>query len=115
MCHPNVVDLGPEVRNPKFLVLQWGAREGHGEMDEERRLWEAIPHVPDLQCGWQILLQCVDRVATRATNPVRRARTDDAGMQRTVEVLLGGFPGDDQAKEAGRQLVTLPMKLEDWG
>ena len=27
-------------------------------VDEERRLWEAIPHVPDLQCAWQILLQC---------------------------------------------------------
>ena len=24
---------------------------------EERRLWEAIPFVPDLQCAWQILLQ----------------------------------------------------------
>ena len=24
---------------------------------EERRLWEAIPHVPDAQCMWQVLLQ----------------------------------------------------------
>ena len=27
-------------------------------LEEENRLWEAISSVPDLQCAWQILLQC---------------------------------------------------------
>ena len=27
-------------------------------LKEERRLWNAIPSVPDLQCAWQLLLQC---------------------------------------------------------
>ena len=27
-------------------------------LQRERELWEAIPWVPDLQCGWQVLLQC---------------------------------------------------------
>ena len=25
-------------------------------IEEERWLWEVIPHLPDLQCGWQLLL-----------------------------------------------------------
>ena len=43
------------------------------------------------------------------------AQEHDAGMQRTMEVLLGGLPGDDQAREAGRQLATVPMRLGGLG
>ena len=28
-----------------------------GRVEEERRLWDTIPAVPDLQCAWQLLLQ----------------------------------------------------------
>ena len=88
MCPPNVVDLGAEVWNPegiKILGTPVGSRQFVHEkvmerVDEERRLWEAIPHVPDLQCAWQILLQLrgtalPPHVAHVATNPVRRVRT----------------------------------------
>ena len=27
-------------------------------LEEERRLWNAIPSVLDFQCAWQLLLQC---------------------------------------------------------
>ena len=39
------------------------------------------------------------------------AEEHDAGMQRTMEVLLGGLPGDEQARVAGVKLATLPMRL----
>ena len=29
------------------------------------------------------------------------AQEHDAGMQRTIEILLGGLPGDDHARDAG--------------
>ena len=35
---------------------------------EERKLWEAIPNVPDLQCAWQILLQSAN---PRANHTIR--------------------------------------------
>ena len=27
-------------------------------LEKEQELWRAIPSVPDLQCAWQLLLQC---------------------------------------------------------
>ena len=33
-------------------------------LDDEQKLWDAIPSVPDLQCAWQVLLQCAGPVAT---------------------------------------------------
>ena len=66
ICPPNVGDLGPEVWNAegiKILGTPVGSDAlvqvaSEDRLEEERRLWEAIPWVPDVQCGWQILLQC---------------------------------------------------------
>ena len=46
-----VVVLGTPLGNAQFVAEKLRVRV------EERRLWEAISTVPDLQCGWQILLQ----------------------------------------------------------
>ena len=57
--------------------------------EEERRLWEAIPHVPDLQCAWQILLQCAGPRCHHMLPPTQSeeyAQEHDASMQRTKEV-----------------------------
>ena len=67
--------------------------------------------------AWQILLQkagprCHHMLRTLPPTQSRQhAEEHDAGMQRTMEVLLGGLPGDDQAKDAGVKLATLPMRL----
>ena len=63
---PNMPELGREVLSPqgvKVLGTPVGTLEfiedvTQRRLEEERRLWEAIPSVPDLQCAWQILLQC---------------------------------------------------------
>ena len=123
------MDLGAEVWNPeciKILGTPVGSRQFVHEkvmerVEEERRLQEAIPHVRDLQSAWQILLQCAGprcHHMLRTLPPTQSeeyAQEHDAGMQRTMEVLLGGLPGDDQAREAGRQLATLPMRLGGLG
>ena len=43
------------------------------------------------------------------------AEERDAGMQRTVDFLLGGLIGDDQARDAGCNLAVLPMRLGGFG
>ena len=48
--------LGTPVGTPEFIEDVTQRR-----LEEESRLWEAIPLVPDLQCAWQILLQCRGR------------------------------------------------------
>ena len=83
-------------------------------VDEERRLWEAIPHVPDLQCEWQILLQCAGprcHHMLRTLPPTQSreyAEEHDAGMHRTMEVRHASH---DQTIDAGGKLATLPMRL----
>ena len=53
MCPPNMVDLGPEVWSSFEYIKEVGDRR----LEEEQRLWDAIPWIPDLQCAWQVFLQ----------------------------------------------------------
>ena len=63
---PDMEVLGTEVWSPggiKVLGTPLGSAEFEQEatnqrLQEERRLWEAIQWIPDLQCIWQVLLQC---------------------------------------------------------
>ena len=61
-----MVDLGLVVWSPqgvKVLGAPLGSFEFIKEVsdgrleEEEQRLWDAIPWIPDLQCAWQVLLQ----------------------------------------------------------
>ena len=45
--------LGTPVGSTQFVEEVVNKR-----LEEEAKLWEAIPFVPDLQAAWQILLQC---------------------------------------------------------
>ena len=63
---------------------------------DEQRLWDVIPRVPDLQCGWQLL------AGSRANHTIRTLPPDfsseyasehDEGMWRTAVALLGQLPG----------------------
>ena len=59
-------DWGPDVWNPqgvKILGSPVGCEEFvssfiERRLADEQKLWDAIPSVPDLQCVWQVLLQC---------------------------------------------------------
>ena len=50
-------------------------------VEEERRLWDTIPAVPDLQCAWQLLLQSANPCANHSLRTMPRrhmASGDDA-------------------------------------
>ena len=108
--------LGTPVGTPEFVEDVTQRR-----LDEENRLWEAIPSVPDLQCAWQILLQCA---GPRCHHLLRTlppsvsascATGHDAGMQRTMEALLGGLPGDPIQKRVAHTISSLPMRMGGLG
>ena len=65
-------------------------------IEEDRRLWQAIPNVPNLQCGWQTLLQSAN---PRANHTLRTlppamsadcASAHDEGLWETAHALLEG-------------------------
>ena len=64
-CPPGIEQLGPEVWSPqglKVLGTPIGSEEfteAHVQerLEDEKKFWEAIPEVPDLQSAWQLLLQ----------------------------------------------------------
>ena len=86
---------------------------------KERRLWQAIPNVPDLQCGWQILLQSANPRAhhtLRTLPPAMSAEyvlAHDEGLWETARALLGEIPHEDAPRV--RDIATLPMRMGGFG
>ena len=82
-------------------------------INKERRQWQAIPNVPDLQCGWQILLQSANPRAHCAPSHLRCPRitplAHDEGLWETARVLLGEIPHEDAPH--ARDIATLPMRM----
>ena len=107
-CPPNVVELGDEVWNAagiKILGTPVGTQEFAqaacaAKLEEEDKLWEATKWIPDLQCAWQVLVQCAGprcHHLLRTLPPshaVAYAQGHDEGMQRAMASLLEGIPGD---------------------
>ena len=125
MCPEGMAELGPEVWNPegvKVLGTPVGSRAFVDEvinkrLREEQKLWEAIPWVPDLQAGWQILIQCAGprcHHIIRTLPPSQSAdyaQGHDEGMKRTMDNLLGGLPGEVHEQEVARNIASLPMRM----
>ena len=99
----NVEELGPAVWQPRGIAvlgtpigsLEYTAERVERRLADERLLWEAIPAVPDLQCAWQILVQCANprgNHTIRTLPPgmaVEYARANDEGFWNTaIRVLL---------------------------
>ena len=88
---------------------------------EERRLWEATPWVPDVQCGWQILLQCAGPRCQHFLRTVppsqsaRYAQSHDTGMRHAMEAVLGGVPRSSEQKSTAHKIKSLPMRLGGLG
>ena len=126
---PNMAELGPDVWSPqgvKILGTPVGSAEFIEEatqrrLEEERILWGAIPSVPDIQCAWQILLQCAGPRCHHwlRTVPPSCSATyavgHDVGMMNTMDALFGGLPGDAGQQEMAHTLASLPMRLGGLG
>ena len=77
---------GNKVPGTPLGNAQFVAEHTQERLEEEQRLWDAIPSVPDLQCAWQILVQSAN---PRANHTIRTlplplsleyARGHDKGM-----------------------------------
>ena len=81
-------------------------------------MWEAIDWVPDMQCAWQILVQCAGPWCHHfvRTVPPGESRAyaggHDTGMMETLS--RGGLTGDEQ-KHVAQRIATLPMRLGGLG
>ena len=106
--------LGTPIGSEQFVSEKLQDR-----INKERRLWQAIPNVPDLQCGWQILLQSANPRAnhTLRTLPLAMsadyALAHDEGLWETARALLGEVPHEDAPHV--RDIATLPMRMGGLG
>ena len=81
---------------------------------EERRLWEAIPTVPELQCAWQIYEPIA--LWTRPPRASKKcAQAQDQGIWTTAEALLNEVPGSEQELKDAAQVASLPMRIGGLG
>ena len=124
-----MADLGEEVWSPagvKVLGTPIGTAafvQQHVEerLTDEKRLWDALGEVPDLQCAWQLLLQCAGPRANHwlRTLPLSQsalyAKGHDEGMWEAAQNILGGLPGSEEEIDTARDLATLPMRLGGLG
>ena len=109
-----LVVLSTPIGHPEF-VRAWAAER----MQEERKLLEQLPELPDLQCSWLLLSMCA---STRANHALRTlppsesrgyAAAHDAAIWETLQACLGGEPLDD-APHAW-PIATLPAVLGGLG
>ena len=128
-CLPRMALLGPDVWSPrgvKILGTPVGTDDFvqtkiEARLKDERSLWEAVSWVPDLQCAWQILLQCASprcHHLLRTVPPSQAARYahgHDQGMMATMEALLEGLPGDVEQKTWAQRIATLPVRVGGFG
>ena len=84
-------------------------------------MWEAIPTVPDLQCGWQILLQSANPRANHTlrtlppSSSAEYGRQHGEGVWNTAVALLGQLPGTPEDIAAARSVASLPMRMGGLG
>ena len=120
-------DLGTDVWNPQGIKIlghaSWFSKVYPGgvrrRLQQEREMREAIPWVPDLQCAWQVLLQCAGprchhllRTLAPESSQNNAVKHDD-GMFETMETLLQ-WPLGRRASST-RWLATLQRFQCGWG
>ena len=102
-----VVVLGTPVGHPDF-VQAWTDKR----LCEERRLLEELPHLPDLQCAWLLLLFCASPRANHAlrtlppSEAAPYARGHDQAVWEALQQCLGGVAQTDAAH--AWSLASLP-------
>ena len=99
--------LGTPVGHPDF-VQAWTDKR----LCEERRLLEELPHLPDLQCAWLLLLFCASPRANHAlrtlppSEAAPYARGHDQAVWEALQQCLGGVAQTDAAH--AWSLASLP-------
>ena len=110
--HQGIVALDTPLGSEQFTRAKLQNR-----IDEERRLWETIPNVPDLQCGWQILLLSGNLKANHTLcTPLPSISSEyghqhDEGIWNTAKTLLGKIPGTVDVVEDAWTPSSLPLRM----
>ena len=126
---PDLDELGEDVWDPegiKILGTPIGSedfvqRAIDRRLEDEAKLWDALTWVTDLQCAWQILLQCAGprcHHLLRTLPPsqsLEYAARHDEGMLQAMDDLLGGLTGGEDEKEVAHLVASLPMRLGGLG
>ena len=103
---PNLDDLRPDVWNEEGIKIlgtpvgshQFVSEVSNARVEEENQLWEAVSWVPDIQCAWQILLQCAGPRCHHYSRTIPPSQSEtyadghDGGMWRALEALMGRLP-----------------------
>ena len=72
---------------------------------------------PDVQCAWQILVQCLSPMSHYILQTLRPNLSDwyaqghDEGMMDATESLLGGLSDDANKQFAERNIASIPMRM----
>ena len=128
--------LGPEpwqTQGLKVLGTPIGTPEMNDRIEDERRLWETIPVVPDLQCAWQLLAKCqpqgqpqfahhATKLDSRACESARRRHVADSGNSPATDTRHGGGTGicqgvgnlPDEDGRVGSQVCNQMRKSAFW-
>ena len=114
---PNMDDVGPDLWNPDGIKIL-GTPVGHDVcVEEESKLWERIGWVPDVQCAWQISVQCAGPRCHHwlRTVPPRQsaayAASHDSGMWQAMATVLGRMAGNTVQQEMAHGIATCPTRL----
>ena len=82
-------------------------------------MWEAIPTVPNLQCGWQILLQSANPRADhtlRPSRPVCVLSTGNCTMKGSgTRQFFGQLLGTEDSVQDAKRVASLPMRMGGLG
>ena len=121
-------ELGPEVWRPQGLKIlgtpigtpEFVSQIMNERIEDERRFWETILSVPDLQCAWQLLVQSANPRANHSLRTMppsctaEYARAHDQGLWQTVETLLHQ-PGTETERTFARDLAIFPIRMGGLG
>ena len=118
-------ELGPDVWNAagiKILGTPVGTAEFEHEvcaarLAEEDKLRKAIKWIPDLQCAWQVLVQCAGPRCHHFLRTMPPSRSSEYAVGHDVGMLhaMESLPGDARQQEVATQIASLPMRLGGLG
>ena len=111
-----VVVLGSPIGSREFIATQLAQR-----LEEQDRLLSRIPHVPNLQSAWLLLLYCAAPRSTyllRTLSPADTAdfaASHDAAIQHCLAQMLAGGDGDMPLPELSHRRAQLPLSMGGLG
>ena len=101
--------LGTPVGTPEYVRAHARAR-----MEDERRLLDQLPRLPDTQCAWLLLRYCASPRANHLLRTVPPEQLEpyaadhDAAMWEALRGILGGGDLEASQEQVARALAFLP-------